>query len=146
VTGVAALASAILIAGCGSGGSSARGPQVTTIPAAQRQVERAGVITVRGDVAPDEHGPFALHGRYRVTFTQTGAGVDFSQEVPFTAHLEDTAADGPGRSIKLFERAAAKGTTAVTADGEFSVVVDFGDSPYEIVLRPAPSAAPRPAG
>jgi hypothetical protein len=122
-------------AGCGSGASGA-GPRVATTPAAQRSVLRDGAITVRGDYAPDRHGPYALRGRYRVRFVQRGAGVDFRQEVPFTAHLEQPAADGPGRTIRLFERAAATGTTTVTATGRFDVVVDYGDSPYTLVLTP----------
>jgi hypothetical protein len=57
--------------------------------------------------------------------------------VPFTARLEQPTADGPGKTIELFERAARTGTTTVTARGRFEVVVDFGDSPYELVLEPA---------
>ena len=123
-----------MAAGCG--GASGGGPTVATTPAAQRSVQRDGAITVRGDYGPDRHGPYALRGRYRVRFVQRGAGVDFRQEVPFTAHLEQPAADGPGRTIRLFERAAATGTTTVTATGSFDVVVDYGDSPYALVLTP----------
>lgn len=97
-------------------------------------MQHGGAITVRGDYAPDRHGPYALHGRYRVRFVQRGAGVDFAHEVPFTAHLEQPAAGGPGKTIKLFERAAARGSTTVTAAGRFDVVIDYGDSPYELVL------------
>lgn len=91
---------------------------------------------MRGDYAPDQHGPYTLHGRYRVRFVQRGSGVDFTREVPFTAHLEQPDADGPGKTIKLFERAAATGTTTVAAAGRFDVVVDYGDSPYALVLQP----------
>lgn len=123
-----------MAAGCGStGGGDAT---VATTPQAQRSVQHDGAITVRGDYAPDQHGPYTLNGRYRVRFVQRGAGVDFAQEVPFTAHLEQPAADGPGRTIKLFERAAARGSTTVSASGRFDVVVDYGDSPYELVLTP----------
>lgn len=121
-------------AGCG--GASGGGPRVATTPAAQRSVQHDGAITVRGDYAPDRHGPYALRGRYRVRFVQRGSGVDFRKEVPFTAHLEQAVADGPGRTIRLFERAAATGSTTVTATGRFDVVVDYGDSPYELVLTP----------
>jgi hypothetical protein len=113
------------------------GSTVATTPQAQRSVQQAGTITVRGDYGPDQHGPYPLHGRYRVRFAQRGAGVDFAREVPFTAHLEQPAADGPGKTVKLFEKAAATGTTTVAADGRFDVVVDYGDSPYELVLTPA---------
>jgi hypothetical protein len=92
------------------------------------------MITARGDYAPDQHGPYDLHGRYRVQFTQFGIGVDFRHEVPFTAQLEGAVAAGPAPTIKLFERAAASGTTTIHADGRFRLVVDFGDSPYRIVL------------
>jgi hypothetical protein len=122
----------IVLSGCGGGRSPTS--DVQTTPAAQRSIQRAGTITVRGDYAPDQHGPYALHGRYRVRFTQRGSGVDFAHEVPFTAHLEAGGGSGPARKVALFERAAATGTTVVRADGRFTVVVDFGDSPYEIVL------------
>jgi hypothetical protein len=122
----------------GCGGAAGPGSTVATTPAAERSVQRAGTITVRGDYAPDQHGPYALHGRYRVRFTQRGAGVNFAREVPFTARLEQPVASGPGRSIRLFQRAARSGTTMVRADGRFELVVDFGDSPYEVVLVPAP--------
>jgi hypothetical protein len=115
-----------------------RASTVATTPAAERSVQQAGTITVRGDYAPDQHGPYALHGRYRVRFTQRGAGVDFTHEVPFTARLEEPTASGPARSIRLFQRAARSGTTTVRADGRFALVVDFGDSPYEVVLTPTP--------
>src|SRR4051812_33256656 len=98
----AAALCAIAVAGCGGGGAGAPGATVATTPAAQRSVQQGDVITVRGDYAPDEHGPYALHGRYRVRFTQFGAGVDFRREVPFTAHLEEPAPDGPGKTIRLF--------------------------------------------
>jgi len=123
-------------AGCG-GGSSAAGPGVATTPAAERSVQRAGAITVRGDYAPDEQGPYALHGRYRVRFAQRGGGVDWAREVPFTAHLEAAVSSGPGRTIPLFQRAARTGETTIRADGRFLVSVDYGDSPYEVVLTPA---------
>jgi hypothetical protein len=126
---------AIVVAGCGAQGG-ATGTTVATTPQAQRSVQQAGAITVRGDYAPDQHGPYALHGRYRVRFTQRGTGVDFSTEVPFTAHLEQPAADGPGTTITLFKTAAATGTTTITATGRFDIVVDFGDSPYTLVLTP----------
>jgi hypothetical protein len=122
------------LAGCA--GSSPSRSTVPTTPASQRSVQRAGSITVRGDYAPAERGPYLLRGRYRVRFTQRGAGVDFRAEVPFTAHLEERRSAGPGRTIPLFQRAARRGTTTIHADGRFHLVVDFGDSPYEIVLAP----------
>jgi hypothetical protein len=122
-------------AGCGTADPPAA--TVATTPAAQRSVQRSGTITVRGDYAPDEHGPYTLHGRYVVRFAQRGAGVDFRHEVPFTAHLEQGAASGPGRVIKLFQAASRTGQTTIRADGRFELLVDYGDSPYEIVLRRA---------
>jgi hypothetical protein len=124
-----------VLAGCGQGASETS--TVATTPQAQRSVQHAGAITVRGDYAPDQHGPYTLHGRYRVRFVQRGAGVDFADEVPFTAHLEQPSADGAPKTIKLFQKAAAQGTTTVTADGRWDVVIDYGDSPYELVLTPA---------
>jgi hypothetical protein len=126
---------ATAVAGCG--GSLSSSSTVATTPTAERSVQQAGVITVRGDYGPDAHGPYDLHGRYVVRFAQRGAGVDFHREVPFTAHLEQGAAAGPGRTIKLFQKAAPSGRTTVRAEGRFQVLVDFGDSPYEIVLTPA---------
>jgi hypothetical protein len=123
-----------VLAGCGQVDESSK---VATTPQAQRSVQHAGAITVRGDYGPDEHGPYALHGRYRVRFIQRGAGVDFASEVPFTAHLEEPAAAGPPKTIKLFEKASATGAATVTADGRYDVVIDYGDSPYEVVLTPA---------
>ena len=133
---ICVLGAAIVLAGCGAG-DSATGPTVATTPAATRSIERSGTITVRGDYGPDEHGPYLLHGRYRVRFAQRGAGVDWASEVPFTAHLEEAVASGPGRRIALFQRAARSGSTTVHANGRYRIVVDFGDSPYEVVLRPA---------
>ena len=124
---------AVVLAGCGSGTQT--GPRVATVAASEREVVSETEIVVRGDLGPDDHGPFALHGAYDVRFTQRGAGVDFTAEVPFTAYLEQPAADGPGRQIALFEEAAASGRTRITAEGRWHVVVDFGDSPYEIRLR-----------
>jgi len=102
------------------------------VPASERQAAGRSSIVVRGDYAPDERGPFRFHGRYDVSFVQRGAGVDFHSEVPFTAHLEQPAPKGPGRRVKLFQVAARTGRTAITARGRFRVVVDFGDSPFEI--------------
>jgi hypothetical protein len=126
----------VAIAATGCGGASGGGARVATTPAAQRSVQQDGAITVRGDYAPAQHGPYTLRGRYRVRFVQRGAGVDFRQEVPFTAHLEQPAADGPAKTIRLFEQAAASGSTTVTATGRFDVVIDYGDSPYALVLTP----------
>ena len=125
---------ALAAAGCGD---DAQAPRVATTPADQRSVVSGDRIVVRGDYGPSRHGPFDLDGRYRVRFVQRGEGVDFAGEVPFTAYLEAPAPDGPGRRIKLFQRAAATGARTVSARGSFEVVVDFGDSPYEIELVPA---------
>ena len=118
----------IPLSGCGDEQRS----EVMTVPAAQRSLIEGTSIVVRGDYGPDEHGPFAFDGRYDVRFVQRGAGVDFGAEVPFTAHLEQPAADGPGRRVKLFQVAARAGRTTVSARGRYRVVVDFGDSPYEL--------------
>jgi hypothetical protein len=107
-------------------------PAVTTVPADQRSVTDGSSIVVRGDYGPDEHGPFPFDGRYDVRFVQRGAGVDFGAEVPFTAHLEEPAAGDPGRRVRLFQAAARTGRTTVSARGRFRIVVDFGDSPYEV--------------
>jgi len=109
---------------------------VRTTAAAERSVQQAGAITIRGDYGPDEHGPYALHGAYDVRFTQHGAGVRWAAEVPFTAHLETAVSAGPARTIALFERAARTGATTIRADGRFLLAVDYGDSPYEIVITP----------
>jgi hypothetical protein len=124
------------LAGCGGAASTAS--TVQTTPAAQRSVQHAGAITVRGDYAPGEHGPYTLHGAYRVRFTQRGQGVAWADEVPFTAHLETAAGGGPARTIPLFERAARTGATTIRAEGRFVLAVDYGDSPYEVVLTPTP--------
>jgi hypothetical protein len=107
-----------------------------TTPAAQRSEVSAGRVVVRGDYAPGRRGPYALDGRYRVRFTQRGRGVDFAAEVPFTAHLEQPAPSGPGKTVRLFQRAARSSATTVTVHGRYEVVVDFGDSPYELELVP----------
>ena len=119
---------ALAAGGCGDEQRS----EVRTVAAAQRSVTEGTSIVVRGDYGPDEHGPFAFDGRYDVRFVQRGAGVDFGTEVPFTAHLEQPAADGPGRRVKLFQLAAHAGRTTVSARGRLRVVVDCGDSPYEL--------------
>src|SRR5215217_4859284 len=115
---------ALAAGGCGD----EQRAEVRTVPAGQRSVTDGSSIVVRGDYGPDEHGPFVFGGRYDVRFVQRGAGVDFGGEVPFTAHLEQPAADGPGRRVKLFQLAARAGRTTVRARGRFRVVVDFGDS------------------
>lgn len=109
---------------------------VRTTPASQRSVQHGGAITVRGDYGPQEHGPYTLRGAYRVRFTQDGQGVTWGDEVPFTAHLEVAGSAGPAPTIPLFERAARTGATTIRADGRFLLAVDYGDSPYEIVLTP----------
>jgi hypothetical protein len=111
---------------------------VRTTPAAQRSVQHGGAITVRGDYAPAEHGPYMLHGRYRVRFTQYGQGVAWGDEVPFTAHLERVVGGSLSRTIPLFEGATRTGATTIRADGRFVLAVDYGDSPYEVVLTPTP--------
>jgi hypothetical protein len=126
----------MVLAGCGDAARSAS--TVQTTPAAQRSVQHAGVIAVRGDYAPGEHGPYTLYGAYRVRFTQYGQGVTWADEVPFTAHLEAAVSGGSARTIRLFERAARTGTTTIRADGRFVLAVDYGDSPYEVVLTPTP--------
>ena len=122
---------AVVVLAAGGCGDEQRS-EVRTVPAAQRSVTQGPSIVVRGDYGPDEHGPFAFDGRYDVRFVQRGAGVDFGAEVPFTAHLEQPAANGPGRRVRLFQVAARAGRTTVSARGRFRVVVDFGDSPYEL--------------
>jgi hypothetical protein len=130
-----AIAAAIALAGCG--GASSPTATVRTTPIDQRSVQHAGAITVRGDYGPQEHGPYTLRGAYRVRFTQYGQGVTWGDEVPFTAHLETAvSAGGPSRTIPLFGRATRTGTTIIRADGRFTLVVDYGDSPYEVVLTP----------
>ena len=128
LTRTLAAAGLLLAGGCGQ----MQSPPVRTVPASQRAADTGSSIVVRGDYGPDERGPFTFDGRYDVRFVQRGAGVDFASEVPFTAHLEQPDANGPGRKVKLFQEAARAGRTAITARGRFRVVVDFGDSPYEI--------------
>jgi hypothetical protein len=128
------IAAAIVLAGCG--GASSSTVTVRTVPIDQRSVQDAGAITVRGDYGPQEHGPYTLHGGYRVRFTQYGQGVTWRDEVPFTAHLATAVGGGPAQTIPLFERAARTGAATIRADGRFVLAVDYGDSPYEIVLTP----------
>jgi hypothetical protein len=116
----------------GAGCAEERRTEVRTVPADQRSSTDGDGIVVRGDYGPAERGPFTFSGRYTVRFVQRGAGVDFAREVPFTAHLEQPAPSGPGRQVKLFQAAARSGRTQITARGRFRVVVDYGDSPYEI--------------
>jgi hypothetical protein len=124
----ALVALAILGAGCAEEPRDA----VRTVPADQRESSDGSAIVVRGDYGPAERGPFTFSGRYTVRFVQRGAGVDFAREVPFTAHLEQPDPDGPGKQLKLFQAAARSGRTQITARGRYRVVVDYGDSPYEI--------------
>lgn len=130
------LLAAWALAGCGSTASapSSIAPPVT--PADRRLDEGPDRIVVRGDNAPDEAGPFTLRGRYLASFLQRAAGADFTREVPFTAHLEQRRAGGAPRRIALFERAAATGSARVTARGRWTLVIDFGDAPFEVTLRP----------
>jgi hypothetical protein len=122
------------LAGCG--GAARPSSTVQTTPAAQRSVQHAGAIIVRGDYGPDVRGPYTLRGAYRVRFIQRGSGVRWADEVPFTAHLETAVSAGPAQTIPLFKRAARTGTTTIRADGRFVLAVDYGDSPYEVVLTP----------
>ena len=116
-----AVAVAIALAGCG--GASSPASTVQTTPADQRSVQHGEVITVRGDYAPGEQGPYTLRGRYRVRFTQYGRGVTWADEVPFTARLETAVSAGPARTIPLFKRAARTGATTIRADGRFVLVM-----------------------
>jgi hypothetical protein len=111
-----ALVVVLLLAASGCGDEQRS--EIRTVPAAQRSVTEGTSIVVRGDYGPDEHGPFAFDGRYDVRFVQRGA--------------EQPAANGPGRRVKLFQAAARAGRTTVSARGRYRVVVDFGDSPYEL--------------
>ena len=124
----ALVAVAILGAGC----AEERRTEVRTVPADQRSSADGDGIVVRGDYGPAERGPFTFSGRYTVRFVQRGRGVDFASEVPFTAHLEQPDPNGPGRRVRLFQAAARTGRTEITARGRYRVVVDYGDSPYEI--------------
>ena len=108
----------VLAAGAVGCGEQTTAQQVATTPPGKRTVTQPHRIVLRGDYGPNTHGPIELDGRYTVRFTQQGAGVDFTREVPFTAHLERP--------------------TTVTVHGRYDVVIDFGDSPYAIVIRPAP--------
>src|SRR4029453_4881327 len=107
---------AVVVLAAGGCGDEQRS-EVRTAPAPQRSVTQGLLIVVRGDYGPDEHGPFAFDGRYDVRFVQRGAGVDFGAEVPFTAHLEQPAANGPGRRVKLFQAAAPPGRPTGSARG-----------------------------
>jgi len=133
ITSIAGVA-AILMAGCG------KAPLRSTAPPATPKAERVQVqgtrIVLRGDTAPDELGPLVLHGRYRVAFRQSGSGIDFSAEVPFTAHLEQARGTGVPRRIALFQRAAQSGSVTATARGRWNLVVDFGDLPFAVTLTP----------
>jgi hypothetical protein len=127
----ALVALAAVAAGCGGQAAS----EVATTPPEKRTITRPDQIVLRGDYAPDSHGPLELDGRYTVRFTQRGAGVDFSREVPFTAHLERPTTGGPPPKIPLFKKASRSGSTTITVHGSYDVVIDFGDSPYAIVMR-----------
>lgn len=129
---VASLAGMLGAAGCGGAAPRVTAPPAT--PASTRQQVQRDRIVLRGDVAPEEYGPFALDGRYRVRFVQRGARVDFTTEVPFAAHLEQAGTAGAPREVRLFERAAASGATTITAHGRRRLLVDFGDSPFEVTL------------
>ena len=126
---------ALLLTGCGAVPATPTAPPAT--PRAQRVQQQAGRIVLRGDVGPDQFGPLALAGAYRVTFTQRGAGVDFAREVPFTAHLEQDRGGGSApRRLGLFLRAARSSASMVTARGRWTLLVDFGDSPFTVTLTP----------
>ncbi len=131
---LAGLATLALLPGCGDAAPPSSAPAAT--PPAARLTTAGDRIVLRGDVAPDSFGPLELRGAYRVRFRQRGTGVDFGAEVPFTAHLEQARGAGAPRVLPLFERAAATGATEVTARGRWQLVVDFGDSPFEVELSP----------
>lgn len=133
---LAALATLGVAAGCGGGAPAPIATAPPATPPGARIATEGGRIVLRGDVAPDVFGPLDLRGRYRVSFRQRGRGVDFGAEVPFTAHLEQARGAGAPKVRPLFETAAADGVEAVTARGRWTLVVDFGDSPFEVVLNP----------
>ena len=131
------LAAVVLVGGCGDEGrqGTARQTDGAGLPAPVARSSADGTVVLHGDYGPRRHGPLRLDGRYRVSFTQRGEGVDFGTEVPFTAHIEQGGASGAPRTTKLFERAARTGATTVEVRGSTVVVVDFGDSPYVLTLR-----------
>jgi len=133
ITSLAVIA-ATLVGGCGEAPPPSTAPPAT--PKAERVQVQGARIVLRGDTAPDELGPLMLRGRYRVAFRQSGRGVDFSAEVPFTAHLEQARGGGAPRRIALFRRAAQSGSVTATARGRWSLVVDFGDLPFVVTLTP----------
>ena len=137
---LAALATGLLLAGCGSGmgGGTAATTSVArgAAPSLLRAPARPGEIVVRGDATPKTAGPYTFAGAYRVRFQQYAPEdprLDFAGETAFVADLERTEGV-PAR--RLFRAAAAHGSRTVRLRGRFYVDASFGDYPFVLRFTP----------
>lgn len=138
-----ALAGVVLaVAGCGE--NSSAGPKPVTgkaaAPSLATQPAGEGEIVVRGEAGPEDHGPYAFEGRYRVRFEQRAPEdprLDFTQQTPFTAVLVRRGTTGPdGSTLKLFEQARRSGQKTLMIRGRWTVSVEYGDFPYALRFTP----------
>ena len=134
-------AAAFGLSACGNSASAPSPiPRSNKVPVLASAPPAKGELVFRGRVSPGSHGPFLLHGRYRVRFVQWAPedpGHDFSGDTSFVA---DLAAAGPGArpsTVRLFREAAESGEKTITADGRYSLEVSFGDYPYAVRITPA---------
>ena len=138
---LAALACAVLPAGCGDDGEQ---PAATTtpadLPALASTPRQPGEVVLRGELSPSTHGPVALAGRYRARFVQYAPEdprADFADQTAFVATLRPARSPRAG-AIDLFRRAGRTGERHLTLDGRYLVEVSFGDFPYVIRFTPDP--------
>lgn len=95
---------------------------------------------VTGAGAPQAHGPYLLHGRYRVRFQQIDPedpGQTFTGQTAFVAYAAPAADQdqGPG-TVRLVREAARRGSATVRLTGRRWINVSFGDFPYVLRLTP----------
>jgi hypothetical protein len=128
-----------LLAGCGD---AVPAPQTAPRPPRPALLERPpaeGEVVAHGEASPATHGPYELHGRYRVRFLQYAPEdprLDFSQQTSFVALLRP-AGDLRTRPLRLFRAAAARGDRTLALDGRYELEVAFGDFPYVVRFTPA---------
>jgi hypothetical protein len=134
---------AFAIAGCG--GTDKPAPRTSVagsghVPTLLSAPREPGELVLHGEASPATHGPFALHGRYRVRFAQYAPEdprLDFGAQTAFVAALRPGTSPR-SRSIRLFRAAAAGGSRRLRLDGRYRVEIAFGDFPYVVRFTPAP--------
>src|SRR3954451_4754312 len=119
------------LSACGSDASAPPPiPRTGTTPALATRPAADGELVFRAQLSPHSHGPFTLHGRYRVRFVQWAPedpGHDFSHDTSFVADLAAAGSGAHPKAVRLFRQATATGAKVISANGRYTLEVIFGD-------------------